>query len=143
MLEESNVLYYAKYFAAVVAGVITSFLGGWDTALKVLLLFVILDYATGVVAAWYEKRLDSDVGFKGICKKILLFVPIGIGYYMDQLLGQGHMLRSIAIWFYLVNEGLSVLENLGRLEVPVPQALLEALNQLRKRSETSNDGKDG
>lgn len=129
-----NIWKSVKYVAATIAGVISNFLGGWDIMLQVLLGFVVLDYITGVVAAAFEKKLDSSVGFKGIARKVLLFVPIGIAYQLDVLLGQEQILRNIAVWFYVVNEGLSVMENLGRAGVPLPDALINALQQLKSKS---------
>jgi len=126
-----NALTGIKAAFAILGGAITAFLGGWDTALQVLVLFVVMDYITGLIAAWYEKRLDSRVGFRGIAKKILLFVPVAVGYWLDVLLGQ-EILRSLAIFFYIANEGLSIVENLGRAGVPVPAALGEALEQMKK-----------
>ena len=128
----NNIISGIKITFALVGGWLTAVLGGWDTALQVLVLFVVMDYITGLIAAWYEKRLDSRVGFKGIAKKILLFVPVAVGYWLDVLLGQ-EILRSLAIWFYLANERLSMLENLGRCGVPVLAPLKDALEQLKKR----------
>ena len=136
----NNIISGIKITFALVGGWLTAVLGGWDTALQVLVLFVVMDYITGMIAAWYEKRLDSRVGFRGICKKVLLFVPIAICYALDQVLGQ-EILRSLAIFFYIANEGLSVIENLGRAGVPVPAALGEALEQLRKKGE--GEGENG
>ncbi len=102
--------------------------------LKVLTLFIVLDYIAGLIAAYIEKRLNSSVGFKGICKKILLFIPIMIAYALDAILNT-EMLRSLAIWFYIANEGLSIIENLGRAGVPIPHPLLDALEQLRKKGD--------
>jgi len=123
-----------KITFALIAGWLTAALGGWDITLQVLVLFVVLDYVTGLIAAWYEKRLDSRVGFRGIAKKILLFVPVAVGYWLDVLLGQ-EILRSLAIWFYLANEGLSILENLGCCGVPISKPLKDALVQLKKKGE--------
>lgn len=134
----NNIITGIKVAFALVGGWITAVLGGWDTALQVLVLFVVLDYITGLIAAWYEKRLDSRVGFKGIAKKILLFVPVAVGYWLDVLLGQ-EILRSLAIWFYLANEGLSMLENLGRCGVPILAPLKDALEQLKKRGEGESE----
>ena len=136
----NNIITGIKVAFALIGGWITAVLGGWDTALQVLVLFVVLDYITGLIAAWYEKRLDSRVGFKGIAKKILLFVPVAVGYWLDVLIGQ-EILRSLAIWFYLANEGLSMLENLGRCGVPILAPLKDALEQLKKKGEKV-DGKD-
>jgi toxin secretion/phage lysis holin len=132
--EMENVLTWIKVVFALLGGAITAVLGGWDLVLQVLVMFVILDYVTGIIAAWYEKKLDSRIGFRGIAKKILLFVPVAVGYWLDVLLGQ-EALRSLAIWFYLANEGLSMLENLGRCGVPILAPLKDALEQLKKRGE--------
>jgi toxin secretion/phage lysis holin len=130
----NNFLNWSKIAFASVGGAVTTVLGGWDLALQVLVLFVVLDYLVGLIAAWTERNLDSRVGFRGICKKILLFVPIAICYWLDALLGQ-EILRSLAIFFYIANEGLSIVENLGRAGVPVPDGLMGALEQLKKRGE--------
>ncbi len=126
-----NFLVWLKWLIALVGGLLTSLLGGWDLALQVLVLFVVLDYATGLVAAYEEQNLNSRVGFKGIAKKILLFVPIAVAYWLDTLLGQ-EILRSLAIFFYIANEGLSMMENLGRAGVPFPVQIQTALEQLKK-----------
>jgi len=130
----NNIISGIKITFALVGGWLTAVLGGWDTALQVLVLFVVMDYIIGMIAAWYEKRLNSRVGFRGIAKKILLFVPVALGYWLDVLLGQ-EILRSLAIWFYLANEGLSMLENLGRCGVPILTPLKDALEQLKKKGE--------
>jgi toxin secretion/phage lysis holin len=117
-----------------IGGATVSFLGGWDMMLKILVLFVVLDYFTGLIAAWYQKTLNSQVGFRGIAKKVLLFVPIAVGYCLDQLLGTD-MLRSLAVCGYIVNEGVSIFENLGKCDVWVPKALKDALEQLRRKGD--------
>lgn len=137
MFDNLNIYRCCKYAVSVVGGIVTALLGGWDTMLKVLVTFVVLDYITGIVAAWYEKDLDSNIGFVGIARKILLFIPIGVAYSLDQIIGDSQILRSLAIWFYLANEGLSIMENLGRLGIPIPTVLVEALNQLKKKSEST------
>ena len=129
-----KVVIYCKYFCAVVGTALSWLLGGWDLTLQILVIFVALDYVTGVVAAWHEKELDSNVGFYGIAKKILLFVPVAIGFWLDQFTGQ-EILRNIAIFFYIANEGISILENLGRCGVAVPPALLDALGQLKNKNQ--------
>ena len=134
----NNIFTGIKIALALIGGWLTAVLGGWDTALQVLVLFVVMDYITGLIAAWYEKRLDSRIGFRGIAKKILLFVPVAVGYWLDVLLGQ-EILRSLAIWFYLANEGLSMLENLGRCGVPILTPLKDALEQLKKKGEGESE----
>lgn len=128
-----NALTWLKYVITLAGAGLSWLLGGWNLALQVLVLFVIFDYITGVIAAWHEKTLDSNIGLFGIAKKIMLFIPVAVGYWLDQAIGQ-QVLRNIAIWFYIVNEALSMLENLGRCGVAIPPALLEALQQLKKKS---------
>jgi len=125
-----DVLFTIKLSFACAGGFLVGLLGGWDLALKILVLFVVLDYVTGLIVAVMEKKLNSDVGFKGITRKILLFVPIIIAYYLDNLTGHA-VLRSIAILFYIVNEGLSILENLVRAGVPVPGQVRDTLEALK------------
>lgn len=129
-----NALTWLKLVATLAGGAITASLGGWGMMLQVLLLFVVLDYATGLTAAWYEQRLNSRVGFKGIAKKVLIFVPVAIAYALDQVLGQD-ILRSLTICFYVANEGLSIAENLGKAGVPIPAQLKIALEQLGQKVE--------
>lgn len=131
-------LTWIKLIFALLGGAITAALGGWDLALQVLVLFVVMDYVTGLVAAWYSKTLNSQVGFRGICKKVLLFIPVAICYALDQVLGQ-EILRSLAIFFYIANEGLSITENLGLCGVPVPVPLMDALEQIKQRGDGVDD----
>ncbi|HHW41261.1 MAG TPA: phage holin family protein [Syntrophomonadaceae bacterium] len=123
---------WVKWLFVAAGTVIVNFLGGWDIALKVLVAFVVMDYVTGLIAAWVSKNLDSGVGFKGIAKKIILFVPVAVGYWLDTLLGQAFF-RSLAIFFYIANEGLSIVENLGIIGVPFPAAIADALKQIRDK----------
>lgn len=120
-----------KWSFIFIGGVLVGLLGGWDIALQVLVLFVVLDYITGVTAAWYEKKLDSNIGLRGIAKKILIFVPVAVGYWLDVVMST-EIFRSLTIFFYIANEGLSILENLGRAGVPIPSPLKVALEQLRE-----------
>lgn len=129
-----QVVIYAKYIFAVVGTAILSLIGGWDMALQVLVIMVVIDYVTGMTAAWLTGELSSSVGFKGITKKILLFIPVVIGVCIDNVLGQ-EILRSLAIMFYIANEGLSILENLGRSGVPIPEPVRKALAALKESSE--------
>lgn len=132
-MDMENAIQWCKWAVVAVGTGITTLLGGWDMALKVLVMFVVCDYFTGMVAAWHEKKLDSNVGLFGIAKKVLLFVPVALGYWLDQALG-AEILRNLAIFFYIANEGLSILENLGRIGIAVPPPLLEALQQLKDKS---------
>lgn len=131
-----NVLKYLKTAIAVAGAAFTAFVGGWDVMLRVLVLFVAIDYVVGVTAAWYEKKLSSEAGAKGIIKKFLLFVIVAVAFQVDNAIGQ-EIFRSLAIWFYLANEALSIIENAGRCGVPIPAFLKTALEQMRNRA---NDG---
>ncbi len=117
---------------ALVGGLIGQFLGGWDGFLLCLTAFVVIDYLTGVLAAAWHLRLSSARGFRGILKKILIFVVVGIGHLLDTALlgGAGAPLRSAMIFFYLANEGLSICENLAALGVPIPGRLKRVIAEL-------------
>ena len=119
-----------------VGGAIGWFFGGMDGLIYALLVFVIADYITGVMCAIADKKLSSEVGFKGICKKVLIFVMVGVGHIMDTyLIGNGEVLRTAVIFFYCSNEGVSMLENAGHLGLPIPAKLKDILEQLHDRTE--------
>ena len=104
--------------------------------LYALIAFVVVDYITGVMCAVVDKKLSSEVGFKGIFKKILIFLLVGIANLLDvNIIGNGSVLRTAAIFFYLSNEGVSLLENATHLGLPVPEKLKNVLQQLHDRSE--------
>ena len=125
---------------AAVGGWLGYFLGGCDGLLYALIAFVAIDYITGVMCAIADKSLSSEVGFKGICRKVLIFLLVGIGNIIDvQVLGAPGVLRTAVIFFYLSNEGVSLLENAAHLGLPVPDAIKTVPEQLHDRS----DGKEG
>lgn len=129
-------------FAAVGAG-LGYFLGGCDGFLYALIAFVAIDYLTGVMCAIVDKKLSSSVGFKGIFRKILICVMVGIGHTLDaQILGGGDVLRTAVIFFYCANEGLSLIENAGHLGLPIPEKLKSVLAQLHNRSTDTTDKED-
>ena len=110
------------------------FLGGVDGFLYALIAFTVIDYITGVMCAITDKNLASSIGFKGICRKVLIFTLVGIGNIVDvYVLGQGGVLRTAVIFFYLSNEGVSILENSAHLGLPIPEKLKEVLEQLHER----------
>ena len=112
------------------------FLGGCDGLLIALLAFVVIDYITGVMCAVVDKKLSSAVVFKGIFKKILIFALVGVGHILDTMvIGTGSVLRTAVIFFYLSNEGISLIENAGHLGLPIPAKLKAVLEQLHDRSE--------
>ena len=120
-----------------VGGYLGYFLGGCDGLVYALLVFVVADYITGVMCAVYDKELSSEVGFVGICRKVLIFVLVGLANILDvQIIGSGCVLRTAVIFFYLSNEGVSLLENAAHLGLPVPEAMKEVLEQLHNRSES-------
>ena len=122
-----------------VGGFLGWFLGGVDGFLYALIAFTVIDYITGVMCAVTDKNLSSSVGFKGICRKVLIFTLVGIGNIVDvYVLGQGGVLRTAVIFFYLSNEGVSILENSAHLGLPIPEKLKEVLEQLHDR-EGKND----
>jgi len=123
-----------KWPVALCGGVVTAYLGGWDLMLTLLVGFVIIDYVVAVIVAAMDGRLSSKVGFRGIAKKMLIFVVVGIACMLDAALGQD-MLRNVTIWFYIANEGISILENLGIAGVPFPRRLSDALEIIRERGE--------
>ena len=110
------------------------FLGGVDGFLYALIAFTVIDYITGVMCAITDKNLSSSIGFKGICRKVLIFTLVGIGNIVDvYVLGQGGVLRTAVIFFYLSNLGFSILENSDHLGLPIPEKLKEVLEQLHER----------
>ena len=125
---------------AAVGGWLGYFLGGCDGLLYALIAFVVIDYITGVMCAISDKTLSSEVGFKGICRKVLIFLLVGIGNIIDvQVLGSPGVLRTAVIFFYLSNEGVSLLENAAHLGLPVPDAIKTVLEQLHDRSDGKED----
>ena len=123
-----------------VGGWLGYFLGGCDGLLYTLLAFVILDYLTGIMCAIVDKKLSSAVGFKGIFKKVLIFGLVGIGHILDTyVIGNGSILRTAVIFFYLSNEGVSLIENAAHLGLPIPKKLKEVLEQLHNRAEKEGD----
>ena len=128
---------------AAVGGFLGWFLGGMDGMLYALIAFVVIDYITGVMCAVVDKKLSSEVGFKGIFKKVLIFVMVGIANILDgQIIGTGSVLRTAAVFFYISNEGVSLLENAGHIGLPIPQKLKAVLAQLHDRAENDTDKKE-
>lgn len=124
---------------AAIGGFFGWFLGGLDGFLYALIAFVVLDYLTGLMCAIVDKKLSSEIGFRGIFKKVLIFVMVGIGHIVDtQIIGDGSVLRTAIIFFYCSNEGVSLLENASRIGLPVPQKLKDILAQLHNKGDKHN-----
>lgn len=119
---------------AAVGGWLGYFLGGSDGLIFALLAFVVIDYITGIMCAVTDKKLSSEVGFKGICRKVLIFLLVGVANILDvQVITTGSVLRTAVIFFYISNEGVSLLENAAHLGLPIPEKLKTVLEQLHDR----------
>ena len=115
-------------------------MGGCDGLIYALVAFVAVDYITGIMCAAADKKLSSEIGFKGICKKVLIFLLVGIANILDvQVIGTGCVVRTAVIFFYISNEGVSILENAAHIGLPVPEKLKDILQQLHDRAEESDN----
>ncbi len=124
----------------VLGGWLGYFLGGCDGLLYALLAFVVIDYLTGVMCAINDHTLSSEVGFRGICRKVLIFLLVGIANILDvSVIGSGSVLRTAVIFFYISNEGLSLVENAAHLGLPVPEKIKAVLEQLHDRTDDKED----
>lgn len=124
-----------------IGGWIGYFVGGVDGLMTALLIFMVLDYVTGLMCAIADKKLSSSVGFKGICKKVLIIMLVGVAHVVDlHVVGTGDALRSAVVCFYLSNEGVSMLENAAHLGLPVPDKLKGILAQLHGRMDEQQEG---
>lgn len=127
-----NILNYFKISIAALGTGITWLFGTWDTALIVLVSFMALDYLTGVLRAWINKEVSSDIGLKGIARKTVIFIVLIVAVLLDRLLNTGTwVFRTLICYFYIANEGISLLENCATLGLPIPDKLKEALIQLK------------
>mgnify|MGYP001486563574 CR=1 FL=1 len=125
-----------QYVFAGIGGFMGWLLGGLDGFLYALIVFVVVDYLTGLMAAFIQKKVSSEVGFKGICKKVAIFCLVGIGHILDtQIIKTGSVVRTAVIFFYLSNEGISILENIAIIGLPVPKKLKEVLSQLKDKDD--------
>lgn len=130
-----------NWFKPVVAvsGAAASYLfGGWSALLSILLTFVVLDYVSGVAAAAKEGRLRSDVGLWGIARKVAIFAVVAVAHLVDSALGDAHLFRDAAVFFYLANELLSITENLGRVGAPIPPVVQRAVEILRGKGDVGD-----
>lgn len=129
-----------QFIFTAVGGWLGYFLGGCDGLLYALIAFVAIDYITGVMCAVIDRKLSSAVGFKGIFRKVLIFLLVGIANIIDvQVVGTGAVLRTAVIFFYISNEGVSLLENAGHLGLPIPEKIKTVLEQLHDRAEKEEE----
>ena len=120
-----------NFITGTLATALVYFLGGWDIALQILLIAIVLDYLTGIFKAIYNKKLNSEIGLKGIVKKIGYLMLVAIATLVDRIMGDTGAIRTIVIYFFVANEGISQLENWGNMGVPFPQKLRDMLEQLK------------
>ena len=123
-----------RLWAASIGAILGSFIGEFDSLLYALVIFVSTDYITGVLCSIVEKNLSSAIGFRGICQKVFILLLVGVANVLDvHVVGNGSILRSAVICFYISNEGISIVENAARIGLPVPEKLQEVMRQLRKK----------
>ena len=129
-----------QFVFTVIGGWLGYFLGGYDGLLYALIAFMVMDYITGVMCAVSDKKLSSAVGFKGICRKVIILMLVGIANLLDvEVIGTGAVLRTAVIFFYLSNEGVSLLENAAHLGLPIPEKLKAVLAQLHNKAEREDE----
>ncbi|NLP51433.1 phage holin family protein [Bacillus sp. RO1] len=120
--------------ASLVGSMASFFYGGFSSLLMFLIMFVVVDYLTGIMAAFVEKRLSSRVGFKGIAQKVFIFALVSIAHVLDIILGT-NLIKDVTILFYLVNEFISIMENASRLGVPIPNILKKVIDAIKKKAD--------
>ena len=128
-----------KYFINNVTSVLLTsiiyLLGGMDIALKSLIIIMMIDYITGIASAIYNKKLSSKIGFKGIIKKFSYLCIIALSVVIDNLIGQNGVIRTLVIYFFVANDGLSIIENMAEMDIKLPKKLVDSLEQIKKKSE--------
>lgn len=129
---------WISVFCGLIGGGLTYWLGGWDVLLKTIVFLAVVDYITGCIKGIYTKQLSSEIGFKGLLKKIVMFIVIAVAYVIQGLVGSKIPLREVVIMFYIANEGLSLLEN-AAVFVPVPERLKAVLLQLREKEDETEE----
>ena len=114
---------------------ITYFLGGWDMALEILLWMIVLDYLTGVFKAIFNKKLNSEVGIKGVIKKVGCLIIVAVAVMLDRIIGDTGAIRNIVIFFFVANEGISLVENWVAMGLPMPQVIIDTLEQIKQKGD--------
>ena len=121
--------------ASVILTTFVYLVGGFDIAIQSLLIVMVIDYLTGIASAIYNKELSSKVGFKGIIKKFCYLLVVALSVVIDNLLGQSGLVRSLVIYFFVANDGLSIIENMAEMNIKLPQKLIDTLEQIKKKGE--------
>ena len=120
---------------SVIATIFIYLMGGIDVALQSLIIVIIIDYLTGIASAIYNKELSSKIGFKGILKKFSYLCVVALSVVIDKLLGQSGLIRTLVIYFFVANDGLSIVENMAEMNIKLPKKLIDALEQIKKKGE--------
>ena len=110
-------------------------LGGWDIALQSLIIVMVIDYLTGIASAVYNKELSSKIGFKGIIKKFCYLLVVALSVVIDNLTGQSGIIRNLVIYFFVANDGLSIIENMAEMNIKLPKKLIDSLKQIKNKGE--------
>lgn len=127
--------YFINNIASVLLTTIIYLLGGMDIALKSLIIIIIIDYITGIASAIYNKKLSSKIGFKGIIKKFSYLCVVALSVVIDNLIGQNGVIRTLVIYFFVANDGLSIIENMAEMDIKLPKKLIDSLEQIKERGE--------
>lgn len=130
---------YFNLSVSLISGFLSYWFGGFDTTLIVLITFIVLDYLTGIIYAIETKTVNSEIGFKGLLKKFTIIILLILAVMLDKLFNDKFIFRTMVCYFYIANEGISVLENTAKIGIPYPQSLLNALQQLQKKEGEKNE----
>ena len=142
-MKMDNVVDALRIAAAGIGGIVTYIWGPWDALIIALVAMVIIDYITGVIKAAVQGKLSSAVGFRGLLKKVAIFLLVAVGVMVDRVIpATNEAVRSAVIFFYIANEGLSILENAGELGLPLPAALKKSLEKMQDKEEKSDIDSD-
>ncbi len=138
-----NTKQVTQALVAVVSSIITYMFGGWSTLIQILLAFVAVDYLTGLMSAAVNGELSSKVGFRGIAKKVFVFILVAVGHLADLALGTNSIIQDAVCYFYMANEFISILENAGKIGLPVPDILKNAVKALQGKEQAANEDTPG
>lgn len=127
--------YFINNVTSVLLTTIIYLLGGMDIALKSLIIIMMIDYITGIASAIYNKKLSSKIGFKGIIKKFSYLCIVALSVVIDNLIGQNGVIRTLVIYFFVANDGLSIIENMAEMDIKLPKKLVDSLEQIKERGE--------
>ena len=119
----------------IISGIVTELvylLGGWDVALQCLIIAIALDYVSGLIKAWHTKTLSSRIGFRGLVKKVGYLLIVMLAVLIDRVTGNSGAIRTLVIYYFVANEGLSIIENLSVTNIPIPKVIKKALKALKK-----------